>query len=206
MARLGDNQFSTGGASDAPPLVTVQDLAREAGLSERSAQQRLQIASMPQAVRDLTRPTEVAESLHDLVALAVLPAEEQMAVARAIHDGAKTVAEAQHILHPEPVEKAPEHAAADIPERLGTVELQVRASFPVRSDRTRVRGDKVYRRESEDAVHIITMEFPAEVREGGDYEGLRRALQDLAGKTYHDEGLRADWVRTPPVGTREVEA
>jgi hypothetical protein len=196
-----------GNTAESAGLLRTKDLAAEAGVSERTLQQRFQIAAMPEAVRDLTRSTKVAESLHDLVALAVMPEEEQMAVAQAIHQGARTVAEAQHILHPEPDEaKPPEHPAYDIPERLGTVQLQVRASFPVRSERTRVRGDKVYLRESEDAVHLITMDFPAEVREAEDFEGLRRSLQDLAGKTYHDEELRADWLRTPPVGTREVEA
>jgi len=73
-------------------------------------------------------------------------------------------------------------------ERLGTVELQVHARFPVR-------GDKVYRREWEEAHHIITMEFPTEVR-GAGLGGLADALEQLASKALRDRPLRADWQRS----------
>lgn len=82
-------------------------------------------------------------------------------------------------------------------ERLGTIELQIHARFPVRSERTRVRGDGVCPRKSEEAGHIITSVFPAEVRERG-LDGLADALEQLADKALRDRPLRADWQRIPP--------
>jgi ParB family chromosome partitioning protein len=201
--RAADGTFGSNPAADAG-LVTTASIGREAGLSERSTRQRFQVASMPQAVRDLVRPTPVAESLHDLVALAIMPQAEQAAVARKIADGCRTVAEAQRTIAPEPSpEAAADEIAADIPERLNAVWVEIRVEFRVPSRQTRKRGDKVYLRESEDAVHVIQVNLDGALREQGD-EGLRTALSQAAGKAFHDEALVADWKLLPPVGTREV--
>jgi ParB family chromosome partitioning protein len=201
-------KFVEGGVHDpainAGSLVTTADIGQEVGLSERAVRQRFQIADMPQGVRDLTRQTEVADSLHDLIALALLVPEEQLEVAREISEGAVSVAEAQRRLHPAEV-GAPDAPPleADIPERLNTVWVEIRVEFRVPSRRTRKRGDKVYLRESEDAVHVIQVSLDGALREQGD-EGLRSALSQAASKAFHDEALMADWKLLPPVGTREV--
>lgn len=65
------------------PLKTTEEIAKEAGLSERSAQRRLQIARdiLPEA-KELIRDTEIANSTTQLLELARLKPEKQIEIAK----------------------------------------------------------------------------------------------------------------------------
>ncbi len=82
-AKAGDNQHTAGGETVSPPLTTAQ-IAAELGLSERAAQQRLQIArKVAPDVRDMLADTPAANSTRTLLDLARLGVEEQRAAAEA---------------------------------------------------------------------------------------------------------------------------
>lgn len=88
-ATAGDNQHAGGGETVSPPPVTTADIARQAGLSERGAQQRTQIArSIAPDVRDALRGTDVADSTRQLLDLARMPEDEQRQVVDVIVSGA----------------------------------------------------------------------------------------------------------------------
>ncbi|NLG19785.1 MAG: ParB N-terminal domain-containing protein [Fibrobacter sp.] len=60
-AEVGENQHTTGGDKLSPPPKTTADIAAEVGLSERTAQQRKQVATnIPQPVRNAIRDTPTA--------------------------------------------------------------------------------------------------------------------------------------------------
>jgi len=78
------------------PLKTTADIAKEVGLSETSAQRRMQVArNIVPEVKDAIRNTEIADSTTQLLELARLTPEKQVEVARSIVNGAKNVSDAK---------------------------------------------------------------------------------------------------------------
>ena len=70
------------------PLKTTSDIAREIGLSERSAQQGMQIArDIPPDVRDAIRDTDLADSTTQLLKLARMEPDEQRQIVDQITNG-----------------------------------------------------------------------------------------------------------------------
>ena len=80
-----------------PPIKTTKDIAADAGMSERSAQERLQIAnSIDQAARDKLRDTEISDNKSELIRLAkVGDAADQNAIVDMVISGeCKTIKDA----------------------------------------------------------------------------------------------------------------
>jgi len=74
------------------PLKTTDDIAKEAGLSKRSTQERTQIArNIVPDVKELIRDTPIADSTRQLLELARLEPEEQIEVAKQSVDGEMNV-------------------------------------------------------------------------------------------------------------------
>lgn len=95
--------FSRGGdrKSDEFQTATVavrkptNELAREIGLSERSAHNRISVArNIVPEVKDAIRNTEIADSTTQLLELARLTPEKQVEVAKSITDGAVSISDA----------------------------------------------------------------------------------------------------------------
>jgi phage N-6-adenine-methyltransferase len=102
-AKPGDNQHNGGGEMVAPPpTATTASIAGEMGMSERSAQMRLQIArGLDTEVRDRIRGTDYANSTTQLVEIARQPVERQRTIADMLMSGqASSVNEAVRILCP----------------------------------------------------------------------------------------------------------
>jgi phosphoglycolate phosphatase-like HAD superfamily hydrolase len=100
-AKAGDNQHT-----DATTTATIAD---SMGISERSAQQRLQIArGLSQEARDALRGTELAESTTKLVELSRQPQQYQVAIVRRmVDDGYLTVDAAASTVIPRKPEPDP---------------------------------------------------------------------------------------------------
>lgn len=82
----GSNQYQSKGATVAPLLTTVE-IAKDVGLSERRAQERIQIArDLDDKVKDLIRDTDVANSTRDLLLLARKPKSDQLQIAKQLLD------------------------------------------------------------------------------------------------------------------------
>lgn len=65
------------------PLKTQEEIATEIGLTERSAQRRMQVArNIVPEVKDAIRNTEIANSTRQLLELARLAPEKQVEVAQ----------------------------------------------------------------------------------------------------------------------------
>ena len=78
------------------PLKTTEDIAKEVGLSKRSAQQRTQIArDIVPAVKELIRDTPIADSTTQLLELARMEPDEQLEVAKQSIDGEMTIERAK---------------------------------------------------------------------------------------------------------------
>ena len=93
--KQGDNRFTIGRRATVAPLKTTLEIAKESGLSERSAQQRMQVArNIVPEVKDAIRDTEIANSTTQLLELARLAPEKQVEVANSIADGAVSIADA----------------------------------------------------------------------------------------------------------------
>jgi len=76
------------------PLKTTLEIAKEAGITEASAQKRMQVArNIVPEVKDIIRNTEIANSTTQLLELARLAPEEQVEVAKKVADGAFSIAE-----------------------------------------------------------------------------------------------------------------
>lgn len=91
--RRGVGRYSNG--ETVSPLKTTSEIAKESGLSERSAQQRMQVArNIVPEVKDAIRDTEIANSTTQLLELARLAPEKQVEVAKSIADGAVSIADA----------------------------------------------------------------------------------------------------------------
>ena len=77
------------------PLKTTEEIARDIGLTERSAQQRMQAARkiIPE-VKEIIRDTEIADSTTQLLQLARLDPDKQLEVARNITNGVSSIADA----------------------------------------------------------------------------------------------------------------
>ena len=92
-ASPGVNQYTEVGETVSPTRTTF-DIAKEVGLSERSAQQRMQVArNIVPEVKDAIRDTEIANSTTQLLELARLAPEKQVEVAKGIAEGASSIAE-----------------------------------------------------------------------------------------------------------------
>jgi len=79
--KQGDNRFTIGRRATVAPLKTTLEIAKESGLSERSAQQRMQVArNIVPEVKDAIRDTEIANSTTQLLELARLAPEKQIEV------------------------------------------------------------------------------------------------------------------------------
>lgn len=75
---------------------TTEDIAKEAGLSRRSAQQRTQIArDIVPAVKELIKDTPIADSTTQLLELARMKEDQQLEVAKLVIDGDTTVEDAK---------------------------------------------------------------------------------------------------------------
>lgn len=78
------------------PLKTTEDIAKEVGLSKRSAQQRTQIArDIVPAVKELIRDTPIADSITQLLELARMKEDQQLEIAKLVIDGDTTVEDAK---------------------------------------------------------------------------------------------------------------
>lgn len=76
-------------------LKTMPEIAKEIGLSERSAHNRISVArNIAPEVKDAIRDTEIANSTTQLLELARLAPEKQVEVAKSIADGASSIADA----------------------------------------------------------------------------------------------------------------
>jgi len=65
------------------PLKTTEEIARDIGLTERSAQQRMQAArNIVPEVKEIIRDTEIADSTTQLLQLARLDPDKQLEVAK----------------------------------------------------------------------------------------------------------------------------
>lgn len=79
--KQGDNRFTSDRGSIVLPLKTTAELAHNIGLSETSAQRRMQAArNIIPEVKDAIRNTEIANSTTQLLKLARLAPEEQIEV------------------------------------------------------------------------------------------------------------------------------
>jgi N6-adenosine-specific RNA methylase IME4 len=97
----GQNQHTAGGGEMVSLPKTTEDIAKESGLSKRSAQQRTQIArDIVPEVKELIRDTPVADSTTQLLELARLKPDEQIEVANLL-DGETTVSEAKRKINRE---------------------------------------------------------------------------------------------------------
>ena len=78
------------------PLKTTEDIAKEVGLSKRSAQQRTQIArDIVPEVKELIRDTPIADSTTQLLELARMKPDEQFEVAKQSIDGEMNIERAK---------------------------------------------------------------------------------------------------------------
>ena len=81
--KQGDNRFTIGRRATVAPLKTTLEIAKDAGISERSAQQRMQVArNIVPEVKDAIRDTEIANSTTQLLELARLAPEKQIEVTK----------------------------------------------------------------------------------------------------------------------------
>lgn len=82
-----------------------EDIAREIGLTERAAQQRMQAArNIVPEVKDAIRDTEIANSITQLLELARMEPEKQIEVGRQIAGGAKCIADASRKIRSEEIQ------------------------------------------------------------------------------------------------------
>jgi ParB-like chromosome segregation protein Spo0J len=111
QASSGQNQHTNGaspvGAPGAPTITTAQ-MAAQIGMSERAAQERMQIArGITPLVQELIAEHPVANSTKGLLALARLDSAVQTAVARMLIDRrAESVTDAMGILEQEAAQRA----------------------------------------------------------------------------------------------------
>lgn len=81
------------------PLKTTSEIAHDIGLTESSAQKRMQAArKIVPEVKDAIRYTEIANSTTQLLDLARLTPEQQVEVAQRITGGASSIAEAKRTI------------------------------------------------------------------------------------------------------------
>jgi len=92
--KQGDNRFTIGRRATVAPLKTTLEIAKDAGISERSAHNRISVArNIVPEVKDAIRNTEIANSTTQLLELARLAPEKQVEVAKGIAEGASSIAE-----------------------------------------------------------------------------------------------------------------
>lgn len=103
-AQPGDNQHNGGGDTVSPPPATTAAIAGDMGLSERSAQRRLQIArNLDPHAKNRIAGTEIANSTSQLLELArMTPAAQCAAVDMVLSGGASSVQHAANLLALDP--------------------------------------------------------------------------------------------------------
>ena len=88
-------RYAKSNGSTVLPLKTTAEIAKDIGLSETSAQRRMQAArNIVPEVKEAIRNTEIANSTTQLLQLARLAPAEQIEVARNITDGVSSIADA----------------------------------------------------------------------------------------------------------------
>jgi len=88
-------RYAKSNGSTVLPLKTTAEIAKDIGLSETSAQRRMQAArNIVPEVKEAIRNTEIANSTTQLLQLARLSPAEQIEVARNITDGVSSIADA----------------------------------------------------------------------------------------------------------------
>jgi ParB-like chromosome segregation protein Spo0J len=94
----------------------TSDTAAKVGVSDRSIRQDIQIAKLPQDLRDVIRDTPLADRKADLLALSRLPDEKQREIVACLKDGrAKKFCEAKAIVCRKPAAKAADDDVSDNP-------------------------------------------------------------------------------------------
>lgn len=103
-ARTGDNQHNGGGDTVSPPPATTAAIAGDMGLSERSAQRRLQIArNLDPHAKSRIAGTEIANSTNQLLELArMTPTAQCAAVDMVLNGGFANVQHAATVLALDP--------------------------------------------------------------------------------------------------------
>lgn len=113
-AKQGDNQFDIRGGETVSPLKTTEDIAKEAGLSKRSAQQRIQIArNISPEVKELIRNTPIADSTRQLLELARIEPDEQIEIAKQSIERKIAITEAKREIAKEKQKNAPKPELPD---------------------------------------------------------------------------------------------
>lgn len=182
-----------------PAKVTTAQLGEQMRVSERTVQRRLHVDRIDPEVRDALRATPLANSQKDLLTLAGLPAEKQREVAARVMAGeVKSVAAALRPASVHDDEQDPPEGwdDSDVGERLQPVRVVTTVYIRVPSGKARVRGDKVYPRESEERALIVVDSFDPARREQG-VEGWRKCLTEHASKLFHDPEITDAWSRLP---------
>lgn len=97
--KIGENQHTVCGSEMISYPKSQAELAKEIGMTERTARNRIQAARniLPE-VKDTIRNTEIANSTTQLLELARLAPERQVEVAKSITDGAESIAEAVKVV------------------------------------------------------------------------------------------------------------
>jgi ParB/RepB/Spo0J family partition protein len=97
--KIGENQHTVCGSEMISYPKSQAELAKEIGMTERTARNRVQAARniLPE-VKDTIRNTEIANSTTQLLELARLAPERQVEVAKSITDGAESIAEAVKVV------------------------------------------------------------------------------------------------------------
>lgn len=115
--RCGDcgNQYTGGKPRLSETVSFSQATAAKTGLSPRTIQQDVQIATkIPEDVRDTIRETPIADNKKELLKLARLPEEEQRAVVELITEGeAKEVNKALHVIWQQELKQVAEQLPDD---------------------------------------------------------------------------------------------
>lgn len=206
MAKTGDNQHS-GGDTVSPPRTTVKALAHDADVSERTAQRHMAtVRSIDRDALEMAKPTALAASQKELDALARLrdAREQRMTVDLIAQGQARTVRDAQYILHPEtaplPVDPATDALNREAAEHIGKIEAAIVLRLTEANPDTRTRpGRDDAPREALLAIPRVSMNFSNALRENDApaFDGLRELLQDLCRAAWSDENLRQKWVNLP---------
>lgn len=96
-AEIGQGRPKNG--AESAPFLTTKNIAEQIGMSERTSQEYRQIATkLSPEVKELVRDTPFADSKTDLLRLARMEPEKQIAVAEKLTSGAKCVMDAERLL------------------------------------------------------------------------------------------------------------
>lgn len=121
----------------APLIKTTKVIAAEAGMSERSAQERLQVAkSIESTARNKIRDTPIADNKAELLRIAQLedPADQNAVVDMVIRKECKTIKEAVSKLKRDEQRKEFSNLAADVKKLPDTIKLICQDFFDAEGD------------------------------------------------------------------------